>query len=760
MRKAILLLCMVILLTGCSKDKDKDTSISVENSGMVQTERSADAKEKPDRTVSQEDKDKQTPDTAATSPTSVPGSDQDKSTPDITDLMKEGEVTEFIGSVGEAGIHMSLSYQDGNLTGSYYYDKYKTKININGFIDNIYLDYTSFRLWEDTDQEGQFIALFINQDLIMGCWKNETKVYPMYLIRSGAAINPPKAAGKDLMELEGEWYGKNANYFSGSELTIRALFEDLLYFDLNAFNGTATGSLDGFMFYKEGTAGVAFRDHIIWNDPASEHVSFEIRKKDDELSLISNQYDYCCGLGVAFDHVYSREEGKHSMPSATEVGITANKEEEELFSQIVHYRDYAFIQNTQSVMYEDILLDGRAVRAGASMFRGAAGMCYYINGRELMYAAVYEDGVIQYYTNDPKYSDHMPRPMAEWAESFDCEVIYNEINAPYPFDSSIPNLLVNQIDQLKKKQAVKLPSDYTLMDYCFGDLNRDGQEDFAAVIEQGSGKFTGSRRIYLFLKQKGTYVPAFENSKILLGSMEGGVFGDPYAGIELADGKFHINDYGGSSSRWGHTYTFTYQNDKLLLSDIRVDGMSTFTLGGIRETYLLLEKRAEFRSSYEADDTDRRKYDHLLLYEGRIKLSEEIPFVKAYAWCEEDLILEPEYPMPDLYSYEYGLKETAEARLTAEEVLDMVQKKYHPNMKMIMLPCSQEILNNYSTLLGYQVPTYYYSDGDHELYYFNRSSEGEEQRIIHTVFYDSLDKTDQYNFEFYQVYDDTGEISH
>ncbi len=755
MRKILILLFLSIVLSGCSKEKGKD---AMEQAGEAfenlpdistgQSEKTGEATTGED-SVGRDPK----PTTIATDP------GKGKSAPAITELLKEGAVTEYSGAVGEAGLHMSLSYQDGRLTGSYSYDKYGTKISLDGVLDEVYQEYLSFHLTEATDQEGQFIGIFITKDLVKGCWKSDEKLYPMYLIRTDSGLNPPKAAGKELQELEGKWYGKNRRYFSGSDLTLTALFEDLIYFELTAFNGAASGALSGFAFYGEAVAGIRYRDYIVWDDPSSQHVSFEFRKQAEELSLISNQYDYSCGMGVTFDQSYSREDRKPATPSLTELGITTTKEEEELFSQMVYYTDYFFIRNTQAVMYEDILLDGRKVRAGASYLRGAGGMCYYINGKDMMYAAIYEDGVIQYYTNDPNYMGHMPKPMQKWADGFACEVVYNEINAPYPYDSNIPELLTNQINKLRKKQAITLPEDYSLKDCIFGDLNGDDREDLAVVIEQGSGKYTGSRRIYLFLQQGGSYVLAFENNSIILGSMEGGVFGDPYVGIGFEKGKLHVMDYGGSSDRWGHIYTFTYQDGKLILTEVRVDGLNVFNLNGWSETYDLVKKRAEFRTVYESGATDSKEqnYDQLLLYEGNIQLDQALSFENAYAWCEEDLVLEPEYPMPELWGYEYGPKGDLQTRYSAEEILDKVMQKYYPKLKKTPLPCSREILDNYSRLLGYQVATYYYSDGEHQLYYYDRSLVEDTKRMLHSVYYKSRKSENWDSNHFYQIWDDTGE---
>ncbi len=736
MRKIIVLLFIAVLFVGCSRNHGKDPLVSPEDLGNHQSNQGA----KP-----------------TSNPTPIGSGNESKLS--MTDIFKEGEVMEFTGAVGDSMIHMSLTYQDEQLRGTYYYDKYRTEIGLTGAPESRYLDYPSIQLTEDTEQEGQFFGLFINEDRIEGYWKSWDKRYPMYLIRTGSKATQPKAPGEAMMQMDGAWYGANKTYFSGSDLLIHVLYDDLLYFELSAFNGTATGALSGFASYREGTAGITFLDHINWEDPNSDYVSFEFEFNSNQINLLSNQYDYGCGMGVSFEEAYLRDEPGTTLPSLMEVGIVKTKEQEELFIKTVNYAEHSFIRNTQSVMFEDILLDGRRVQAGPSYLRGASGFCYYIIGSDYIYAAIYEEGVIQYYTNDPSYANHMPDPMKQWSESYGSEIIYNEISAPYPFDSRLPQMLADQLEQLKKNQKISLPEAYTLKDYSFGDLDRDGQEDAAVVIEQGSGVTTGSRKIYLFLNQNGKYRLAFENSDIILGSMEGGVFGDPYEDISLSEGKLHVQDYGGSSDRWGHTYTFTYQDKQLILTEITVINYNTLRLNGTVATYDLRNKRAESRTMYEAweEDPSGKNYNNLLIYEGRIILEEDITFAYAKAWGEEAFLLDPVYPMPSIDSFDGVQRDYSRTKFTAMEILDRVRDKYYPKMKKISIPYSREIQDNYSLLLGYEAPSYYYSDGVHDLYYYHRSFLEDTERYHHTVLYRSKKQGSSEEFQFYDYWDDTGE---
>jgi hypothetical protein len=667
------------------------------------------------------------------------------------------KTNEFTGVVGNSKIHMTLLNKDNQITGVYYYDKYKTDINLTGSIELTYKYYPTLTLYEETEQFGQFFGIFKNEDYIEGYWKNDEKIYPMYLIRTGSDILQPKESSEDNKQFDGHWYGVNSTYYSSSELEIKVLFDDLLFFEITAYNGPYISEVDGLAICQNGTATTTFNE-ILWEERNSDNVKFDFQIIDNELSLKANKYYYYCGIGGSFNDTYTRDEAKVSMPSPIEVGIVDTKEQEDLFLKIVDYDYYSFIQYTEYVMYEDIILDGKKARAGASYLRGASRYCYYINASDFLYAAIYEDDHINYYTNDPDYADHMPEPMLEWTYDYPFDIIYNGIEAPYPFDSKIPDLIKNQIKQIEMGEEITLPAHYTLFDHSVGDLNKDGYEDIAVVIEQGNGVYTGTRGIYIFLNNNGTYKLTYENRSLVLGRSEGGVFGDPYNGISILNGEFHVYDYGGSSDRWSHNYTFRYMDKQLVLTRIEQKNYSTHTLNGTVDIYNLIDGIMETRTNSEYDDENTdNPYNDVLIYSGKIKDAKDIAFQDAYAWCECDFNVEPKYPMPSLGYYEYGRADFAEIQHKAEKILDKVQQKYYKQMKKVNIPCSQDIIDNYSFLLGYEVPSYYYSDGEHILYYFSLELHNGFNRYEHTVCYDSLNENDWDETEFYWLWDDSGD---
>lgn len=104
-----------------------------------------------------------------------------------------------------------------------------------------------------------------------------------------------------------------------------------------------------------------------------------------------------------------------------------------------------------------------------------------------------------------------------------------------------------------------------------GDLNKDGIDDVAAVIEQipSDDHFAPPRALMiLFGTDRGGYTLSTIAGNVILRADEGGIFGDPFNGLRIERGAVVVSDYGGSNWRWYNTYRFRYQDDDWYLIGI------------------------------------------------------------------------------------------------------------------------------------------------------------------------------------------------
>lgn len=291
---------------------------------------------------------------------------------------------------GNLKIHMKLDLSKDNITGVYYYDNYKQDINLKGYISNKH-----FIVYEQ-DLKGTIEAIFISDDLIEGVWYDEKNTFPLYLIKEGSNLPSPQDPKSDLLKWNNSWEGINSGFYSGSELTIYPVFEDLIIFDISAFNGTHTGGLLSLALLHNDTA--------IFKGENDTYLKFTMKDNGAIVELDTNDYSNNCGMGVMFDSIYTNKELNIVPPTAKEQGLVYTDEQDKIFQDLTgeHYKE--LIQNAQ-LYTDDEDLDGLGFKVRKFGLRGYFNtVIVMINQNDnTILAAVEGTEAIYYFTNNKKY---------------------------------------------------------------------------------------------------------------------------------------------------------------------------------------------------------------------------------------------------------------------------------------------------------------------------------------------------------------------
>jgi hypothetical protein len=133
----------------------------------------------------------------------------------------------------------------------------------------------------------------------------------------------------------------------------------------------------------------------------------------------------------------------------------------------------------------------------------------------------------------------------------------------------------SQEDLPSEYQSFILPG-YSILDHRAGDLNGDGKKDAILILkrnDEDSLMEEEALRPFLILQRdpRGLLNQVVRNDSLVMCRYCGGVFGDPYADLEIANKGFTIFFYGGSGWRWSYDYRFTYdplKKDWLLSKEI------------------------------------------------------------------------------------------------------------------------------------------------------------------------------------------------
>lgn len=102
-----------------------------------------------------------------------------------------------------------------------------------------------------------------------------------------------------------------------------------------------------------------------------------------------------------------------------------------------------------------------------------------------------------------------------------------------------------------------------------GDLNQDGLNDQAVVLQQNDVPADGStpNRMLLiaFAQKDGSLKEVVRSDKAILRSDEGGVMGDPFDNMEIRNGSLYLHFWGGSREKWDQEFQFRYQDHGFFL---------------------------------------------------------------------------------------------------------------------------------------------------------------------------------------------------
>ena len=120
---------------------------------------------------------------------------------------------------------------------------------------------------------------------------------------------------------------------------------------------------------------------------------------------------------------------------------------------------------------------------------------------------------------------------------------------------------------LPQKILKFIPKGYALIDTAMGDLNLDKFRDIILVLktigEDTAFDATEYKRPLLLLlgSANSTYTLASRNDNVVYCHQCGGAFGEPYTGVEIKNGLFTVNHFGGTNDRWSNEIIFKYSKE-------------------------------------------------------------------------------------------------------------------------------------------------------------------------------------------------------
>ncbi len=255
------------------------------------------------------------------------------------------------------------------------------------------------------------------------------------------------------------------------------------------------------------------------------------------------------------------------------------------------------------------------------------------------------------------------------------------------------NVTDEDLDFLNRWLAEKHPEieSFTCIDACAGDLNEDGREDLAFVLEalpeKSDSVYDQSRSMLVLVKKEDGSYTELEDTPYIGGKGSGGVRGDPYRAVAMGKGYLALKTGWGSSTGETDITIYTCAGSRLQKAQTTAVADCNFSAG--------------YYVRVSADD-DGSWLAYAIAMDGyrmvRVDLADSAhPAHEAF-------------PDIDLYNMSYYINlEKAETELTSAEALDSLQKSMFPEAVREELHYEPWQKKGYETLKGVELPEYYYS---------------------------------------------------
>jgi hypothetical protein len=317
----------------------------------------------------------------------------------------EPGVVRLEGTIGGLPVQMRIKIEDGDVTGSYSYDKVGQNIRLEGTIEaNRML--TMKEYGEDGDVTGSFDCWYAPGIRLTGTWTDaggEKTLEVKLDVLDGIPADAVWA---------GEWYRQDGGMFDSATLVIFNEAKTQFSFQFDAFNGANTGLLSG-------TAVISGSSAVYTDTSTGAVVQFTL--KDDSINVdANNDANMQAGMGVGYGGIFVRER-KERNDTLLSLGYVTTQAQDDAFRAMTG-ADYEQFLSSAHLRYDGEDLDGLGATVYTWMVRGLHGysdsiVMFMPDGT--MCAAVIDlgDNTIKVYTNSPKITD-TPKTIRAWAEDF------------------------------------------------------------------------------------------------------------------------------------------------------------------------------------------------------------------------------------------------------------------------------------------------------------------------------------------------------
>lgn len=175
-------------------------------------------------------------------------------------------------------------------------------------------------------------------------------------------------------------------------------------------------------------------------------------------------------------------------------------------------------------------------------------------------------------------------------------------------------------------QNIPIPENYVVIDSILGDLDNDSVKELVVAFDtkKPDEEYESvPRELRIYKNTNGKWTAWKKSEEALYGSRDGGMMGDPYAGMEIKNGILLISHFGGSSWKWEHTDKYRFQNGEFYLIGYESNNGRPCD-HWLNVDYNLLTGKIIVKKEFEACKTSTPviyKIENETFYEGKLKIT-------------------------------------------------------------------------------------------------------------------------------------------
>jgi hypothetical protein len=331
-------------------------------------------------------------------------------------LAESYEEQVYSGAIGgKLQIQMNLEIHDAKVFGTYFYEKHKKEIWLDGTLEKD--GKISLLEWHRSDEPAAtFKGRWIEGRKIEGTWTDQESKKSLPF-----AVELQKTERRE-RQWRGLWDGIDANQFASSSVKIFEVTDKTFSFEMDAYSGAHTGFISG-------TANID-GDKATFTDGEKEPCRLSFTRAGQELSVESDNCGGYGGMGVGFDGKFAVGAPEKSL-TLVDREVLQDEAQEVAFKKLVG-ADYEHFTSSFQMVSEDEDLDGFGAKVRSGGVRGAytaMEAIVMIGPAGKIWAAAIdpEADEVHYHTNVPDWTDKLPKTIENWRQRFaETKVVFRD----------------------------------------------------------------------------------------------------------------------------------------------------------------------------------------------------------------------------------------------------------------------------------------------------------------------------------------------